>query len=489
MTRPVALSPGEPLSVRVSVGLGLCAAALALLPSVEPPDPGTLALLLGIVLLAEAWGFALFERSSYSISTVPIVAAAILLGPVGVLIVAPAAMVVRGLRRRSRWYKVLFNGSAHAIGGLAAALLYRLASLGRAPAPEHAAFLLLPAVLAGLAFYVHTGITAVGMATELGGSPLRIWVERFRWLWPHYAVLGVMGLLLALAYRPFGIVGAAVFLVPALMMHHVAKQYVDQAQARARLAEEAARAAALEELSRLKSEFVSIASHELRTPLTSIQGFSELLLDETTPPEQRRRWLAFMNADARQLSALVDNLLDAARIETGRVTLEPTAVDLAELLPSVAEPLVAASPRHRLVLDLSPEGRWVWADPEKLRQIATNLVVNAVKYSPAGGAVRISARPSGPGRVLLSVSDQGVGIPADQRGRIFDRFQRVTAPSTRAAPGVGLGLYIVANLVALHGGAVAVESEVGRGSTFRLTLPSAPQPDRSAARAAAFTEP
>jgi signal transduction histidine kinase len=477
--------PGaERLPVLVPVGLGLAAATLALpfLPAIPQLDPATVALLLVVVLLAEVWGFELFQRSSYSISTVPIVAAAILLGAAGVLVVAPTAMLIRGLRRRSRWYKVLCNASAHAIGGVAAALVYQLGSLGRPPAPEHALFLAAPGALAGLAFYyVHSGITALGMATELRRSPLRVWGETFRWLWPHYAVLGLMGLLLALAYRLFGPVGAAVFLVPPLMMHHVARQYVERAQDRARLAEQAAHAAALEELNRLKSEFISIASHELRTPLTSIQGFSELLLDETTPPQERRRWLSFINADAKQLSALVDNLLDTSRIETGRIAIDPAAVDLGEVLPPLLDRLVAASPRHRWAFEVAPGTPQAWVDPEKLRQIVANLVGNALKYSPRGGEVRVTVAAASAGaRVVVSVSDQGVGIPADQFDRIFDRFQRVTSPTTRATPGTGLGLYVVKSLVELHGGAVDVESTIGLGSTFRVILPAgAPLPSRA----------
>jgi signal transduction histidine kinase len=307
-----------------------------------------------------------------------------------------------------------------------------------------------------------------------------------------------MGLLLATAYVELGVLGAAAFVVPPLMMRYVAKQYIDRALANvrqlralneklhseitqrqtaeaenARLAEEAARAAALEELNRLKSEFISIASHELRTPMTTIMGFSELLLDHETPAETRERWLAFINQESRQLSALVDNLLDVSRIETGRLFLQPVPVDLCAAIDEVLAPLAASAPYHTLSANLARDAGRAQADPEKLRQILMNLIGNAIKYSPNGGRIGVTAR-RGPGdRVSVAVSDEGVGIPPEYRERIFDRFQRVDSSETRAIRGTGLGLYIVRHLVELHGGTIEVESEPGRGTTFRFTLPCA----------------
>jgi signal transduction histidine kinase len=239
----------------------------------------------------------------------------------------------------------------------------------------------------------------------------------------------------------------------------------------------AARTAALEELSRLRSGFISIASHELRTPLTTILGFSELLLAEAPPEDPRHRFLAIIRDDARQLAALVENLLDVSRIENGRLALEPVPLDLAAALPPLLEALGAAAPAHALRAEVDPAARWVLADPPKLQQILANLVGNAIKYSPRGGRVLVAARPDQPpGRVALAVSDEGVGIPPEHLGRIFERFQRVDSAATRGIRGTGLGLYIVKHLVELHGGAVRVESAVGRGSTFRFTLPAAAAP-------------
>jgi signal transduction histidine kinase len=253
----------------------------------------------------------------------------------------------------------------------------------------------------------------------------------------------------------------------------IARREVADAE-RVRLAEEVARDRARDEFSQLKSQFVAIASHELRTPLTAVMGYTELLLhDQTVEPDVRAQWLGVVNRAAQQLECLVDNLLDVSRLETGCMAVELTPVDLAAVVEMVLEPLRKALADHSLVVDLAPDARVVQADPEKLRQIVANLVSNAIKFSPGGGRVEVAAGRDAAGWVRLSVSDQGLGIPADQLEGIFDRFQRVDSTSTRHIRGTGLGLYIVRELLALHGGAIRVESELGRGSVFHATLPAA----------------
>jgi signal transduction histidine kinase len=315
-----------------------------------------------------------------------------------------------------------------------------------------------------------------------------------------------MGLLLALAYRGFGLSGVAIFLIPPIMMRYVAKQYVDRtlknvrqlrslneklegeiaqrvaAEAEiAQLASEAARAHALEELNRLKTEFISIASHELRTPMTTILGFSELLQNQMAEEDPNRLFISYIHEDAQQLSDLVNNLLDISRIESGRLSLEPETIDLVATLDPLLQSLGTPAPLHRLYAEIAPEARWVYADPSKVIQILTNLIGNAIKYSPKGGRVQISSRLDyTPGWVTIEVTDQGIGIPADQLERIFERFQRVQSAETGGIRGTGLGLYIVRQLVEIHGGSIRVESEMGRGSLFACTLPlgTAPTFDR-----------
>jgi signal transduction histidine kinase len=356
----------------------------------------------------------------------------------------------------------------------------------------------LAALAAGATYYLHTFAIALAVALGRRSSPLAVWRESFCWLWPHYPILGAMALLLALAHDAFGLVGVATFVLPPILMRQVAKQYLDNTvahvrelrevnarleaeiaqrtaaeQESARLAREAARAAALEELSRLKSEFVSIASHELRTPTTAVLGFSELLMADIPPEDPSHRMVSLVHRNAEQLASLVDNLLDVSRIEVGEMTVNPTSVELTALLPAVLAALEAPSPRHRLTLEVAPEASTAWVDADRLRQIVTNLVSNAMKYAD-GGEIRISTRPSGPGWIALTVADQGVGIAREHLERIFDRFQRVDRSTTRGVRGTGLGLYIVRHLVELHGGTIRVESEPGRGSVFEVTLPAQP---------------
>ena len=465
--------------------------ALAVAPGVPGLDPLVVLLLLAFVALGQRMSFDLFVGSSYSLATVPVIAAGMLAGPPGAFLVALANPLLRGLRRRLAWYKILFNASVQGVAAAAAAAAFGL--FGAALTPEHALVLAPAAAAAGVVYYLHTAPVALAMAAELRSAAPRLWSENFRWLWPQYVVLSLMALLLALAYRGFGLLGAAVFLAPPAMVHLVARQYVDRTletvrrleaeitqreaaeQEVARLAQADARAAALEELSRMKSEFISVASHELRTPLTAVLGFAELLLGEVGDEDPRQAMLGHVHRGAVQMSHLLDSLLDASRIESGRMTIRPADVDLEAFLPPLIEAVGAPAPRRALSARVAPDARSVRADPEKLGQVLTNLLSNAVKYSPEGGEVRVSTRAdAASGRVVIEVADQGIGIPPADLPTIFDRFRRVDSDATRTIRGTGLGLYIVRSLVELQGGTVEVESTVGRGSTFRVALPAVP---------------
>ncbi len=498
------VSRAHPERASIAAALALAAVAVAVaagsLPDTLGLDPTVVLFLVGAVVASEALGMELFAHSSYSIAVVPTLAAAMLLGLPGATVVAPIGAVVRGLQRHSRWYKVLFNASAYLVAAAAASWSFHL--FGVALAVDNLAYLLVPATIAGVAFYAHTLLVAGGMATELRRNPVDVWADQFRWLWPQYVVLSGMGLLFALAYQAFGVVGAAAFAAPPLMMRLVAKQYVDRTvgnvrelrklnqqlademaergaveEENLRLAREAGEAEvhALRELSRMKSEFISIASHELRTPMTTILGFTELLLDQTAPRDPNREILAAVYDDSVKLAALVDDLLDVSRIETGRLSLVLESVDLERIVASLLPTFGPQTRHHTLVARVNAEARWVVADVGKLSQILTNLVANAIKYSPEGGRIEVVAeRDERTGRVRIAVSDEGLGIPEAFHERIFERFQRVDSSETRRIRGTGLGLYIVKHLVELHGGAIAVDSELGHGSTFHFTLePSA----------------
>ena len=236
----------------------------------------------------------------------------------------------------------------------------------------------------------------------------------------------------------------------------------------------AAATARLRELDEAKTEFLSVVSHELRTPLTALQGFSELLLRSTLPPEKARRCLVYLHTEACTLGRIVGEMLDLSRIEAGRpLELRPEPVDLDPLLERNVELFATEHREHRFRWTSSPPGAAVHADPDALDRMLKNLLSNAVKYSPSGGRVGVSANPApdDPGMVEVAVEDDGVGIPAEQLPRIFDKYVRVPHPETAAARGLGLGLSLVKALAEAHGGRVEVESLPGKGSRFRLLLP------------------
>lgn len=231
----------------------------------------------------------------------------------------------------------------------------------------------------------------------------------------------------------------------------------------------------LTELDRAKSELVSVVSHELRTPLTSIQGFSELLLSRRVPAERGRRVLAAIHREAERLGRIVADLLDLARIESGRApAVHPVALPLAPLVEANCELFGAQSARHAIVWEVPADLPAVRADHDALDRILKNLLSNALRYSPRGGTVRVWARPAPDGeRVELGVSDEGLGIPAAALPRIFDKYSRIAQPEAGAVGGLGLGLALVKALVEAQGGSIQVESEVGAGSRFLVNLPVA----------------
>jgi signal transduction histidine kinase len=227
----------------------------------------------------------------------------------------------------------------------------------------------------------------------------------------------------------------------------------------------------LEELDRAKSAFVAIASHELRTPLTALQGFSELLALRAMPPDEVKRLAEVMRREAKRLGRIVSDLLDLSRIERG---LDPALCRI----PLAVEPAVVATvdlfregaATHPIAVACEPALPRVDADPDALERVLTNLISNAIKYSPAGSEVRVVARAL-EGAVAIDVADSGRGIHAEALGRIFEPYYR--APDAAgAARGAGIGLSVVKALVEAHGGAVEVESAPALGTRVTVVLPA-----------------
>jgi len=229
----------------------------------------------------------------------------------------------------------------------------------------------------------------------------------------------------------------------------------------------------LRQLEQMRSEFVANVSHELRTPLTVIKGFSETLLDGAmNDAENCPRFVENIDREAERLSRLIDDLLSLARIESPRVKMKRCRVNLGTMLEEAVSRFEtrALNAGVRLEMELTENPVELPGDPDWLGQVVTNLIDNAIKYTPSGGSINLILADRG-NDVQVKVIDTGIGIPAEDLPRVFERFFRVDRARSRRMGGTGLGLAIVKHVVEAHGGTVGVESQLGKGSTFFFTLP------------------
>jgi len=228
----------------------------------------------------------------------------------------------------------------------------------------------------------------------------------------------------------------------------------------------------LMQLEKMRRDFVANASHELRTPLAAIHGFAETLLGNPSLDEaDRRAYLEVIDRHSKRLAAIVTDLLELSKIESRETRLELAAVDTAKLAETLLRDWGPRIEQKQLNVSLTSDRPGIaWADPQACEQILSNLLDNAIKYTEPGGSIAL--RIGGDERnVQIAVSDTGVGIPERDLARVFERFYRVDPARSRSQGGTGLGLAIVKHLVQSLGGAIQVESQLGRGSTFSFTLP------------------
>jgi len=254
----------------------------------------------------------------------------------------------------------------------------------------------------------------------------------------------------------------------------------------------------LQELDKLKSQFLSIASHELKTPITAMSGFVQIAVrrirrrlgagrpDEPDWKKEEETLLEQLEVVQRQtgkLARLVDELLDVSRIESGRLELKADEVDLPELLAEVMRRHQLMATKHELRLHYDPEGKLgARGDRDHLEQVMNNLIGNAMKYSPEGGPIDVSVRDL-EGRLRIEVRDRGLGIASEHHSRIFTKFYRAEARASGIA-GAGLGLAVARDIVEAHGGHIGFTSSEGAGSTFWVSLPSVGEPAAGRTRAA-----
>jgi len=231
----------------------------------------------------------------------------------------------------------------------------------------------------------------------------------------------------------------------------------------------------LSRLERLRQDFVANVSHEFRTPLTAIQGFAETLLSGALDdPTNRRRFVEIIREHAARLARLTEDLLKLSRIEAGQLKLDFRPVSVAQLIDSCVETAQLKAVPRQLNLDVQvpQELPRVRGDANSLQEVFQNLLDNALQYTPAGGKIAVSALSSD-GHVIVTVADNGIGIPQAEQQRIFERFYRVDAARSREAGGTGLGLSIARHIMDAHGGRLWVESAVGEGSRFHFSIPIA----------------
>jgi len=241
------------------------------------------------------------------------------------------------------------------------------------------------------------------------------------------------------------------------------------------------------ELDRMKTEFISTVAHELRTPLTSILGFSEILLTrDNIKEEKKERFLSHINQQSVNLAAIIDDLLNISRIESGLgFTLNKAPTNFNEIIEDTISYFQEQFKEHTFETILPDEGVEVLVDKDKMEQVLKNILSNAVKYSPEGGAICLTAKKISDlelrnaeleghekqSEIEISVTDTGMGMTPEQLEKVFDKFYRADASST-AIEGTGLGMSIIKCLVEAHGGKVRVESELGKGTIVRFTVPT-----------------
>ena len=307
------------------------------------------------------------------------------------------------------------------------------------------------------------------LAAALAAAPVVLVVEQARGGDLHPYLVACFALVTAalVLLRVFGVIGALEGL------RRRERQARTEAEIATRLI--TAQNERLRELDRLKDEFVGMISHDLRTPLTSISGYVELLQDEETGPlnEEQRSFLDVVARNADRLLRLVSDLLFVARLQAGQLELELEQIDLAEVAAHTIEAVGPRAEAKGLTLGYARDGSTlVLGEHGRLAQLLDNLVSNAIKFTPKGGRVDVRVAAEN-GAVVLEVSDSGIGIPEEERALLFERFFRASSAVSRQIPGTGLGLYISKAIAEAHDGRIDVDSEEGRGTTFRLTLPRA----------------
>jgi signal transduction histidine kinase len=442
----------------VAFGAAAVGAALWALTS-DPPSGATLLgalVLLVASILAEAFPLPIegVNVGAMSLATVFIVGAAVLYGwPIAVLI-GLLTMVTVELGRRRPPMRVIYNSALYVCAALAAG------SAAAAVGDEDMLALVVGALAAALAFYAVDIVLLAAVISRARWKPFipSIRVYLYSTVVPFLIMASLTATLVVLWDRsPY----VALILVGPLLTIAFYQRWLHGALVR------------LREFDLLKDEFIAMISHELRTPLTSVYGAAVTLQKHEVSDSVRDDLISIISTESSRLARLLDDVLWASRLDTGTEEIVIVPTDAEAIAREVNDAVQARLPDGlTLELDVRRPLPQVSSDPDKLRQILLNLVENAIKYSPDGGRVDVVLQPVD-GHLRFSVRDQGIGIPADERDRIFEKFHRLDPNLTRGVSGTGLGLYICRELVERMQGEIWVRSVEGRGSTFAFELPQA----------------
>ena len=520
----------QPRAVRMYVGAVMAAGAAAFAASfpLTFPRPLTFVALLTLACITSSWKvnlpIALSSGSTLSVSYAADLMALLVLGPRHALVIAVAGawtQCIYKVRRPYPLYRSVFSAAAEAITMAATGAAY--AFLDGPAAPRELLPLAGPLVGAvGTYFFVNTGLIAGAIALSTGRTFSRVWHDDFLWSSSSFMVAGTAGAAAAVVVNRGQLWIAIVMCAPIYLTYRTYRIFVGRLEDERRHAEETTRLhaeamnalsqareaeralatekerlaaalgemtrlqqlrnellereqtarAAAEQANRLKDQFLAIVSHELRTPLNAVLGWSDMLRRGTLDDAKKTRASHAIYDGARRQSQLIDDLLDVARIMSGKLRLARAPVDMHDIIRGAIDVIqpVADAKRVQIAVQAEPSVGALYADGARLQQIVWNLLSNAVKFTPEGGAVRLALRRS-TSLVELSVTDTGPGIPADFIGSIFEPFRQADSSSTRAHGGLGLGLAIVKHLVDAHGGSITADSVDGRGATFIVRLP------------------
>ena len=481
------------------VGISLAAASFLR----QPPDPSIpLLILAAMAAVAAPHTVTIGARMEMSVFHPFILTAMLLLGPSAAHLTAVVSVGSMAIFPRQRWesYRLLFNLNGMLITTGVTCLLFA-ATGGRSGAPTMERDL--PALLIATAgFYlVNTLLVSGAVGLSTGGRVLTVWKDKYLWSAPSYFAGAALAMILGLLVGRFGIYSLLLCLPLSALMYYSYRLYVETLEEKQRHVDEIQRMnrdlerkvrertdeleilnqklkesnAELIRANNLKSEFLANMSHELRTPLNAIIGFSELLLEhgERSLADSQREYVGDILSSGRHLLELINDILDLSKIEAGKMRLALDEFDLGQVAEEALMILRVEASRKdiRLEAELEPAARDIVADRSKLKQILTNLLSNAVKFTPPGGRVRLAAARRQE-RLEIRVEDTGIGIRKEDQERIFAAFIQVDGSYARKYQGTGLGLTLVKRFVEMHGGSITVESAVGKGSTFCVTLPT-----------------